>query len=424
MIGTIAISFFAGAVLASGLGFIIHRSKIKDTESLAKASSAAELGILSEKLRATEARLSELGEIEMIFADKFKALSLDALKSNNESFLSLAKSQFDKLQETNKTELDSRKNSIDEMVKPIKDSLTRVDTKLEELERLRIEAHSSLVQQLKFLSDTSSSLKDETANLIKALRQPQIRGRWGEIQLRKVVELSGMLENCDFVTQESVQIEGGSLRPDMVVKLPSNRNIVVDSKAPLDAFISAIEARSEVERNAHLENHARQIRNLINGLASKSYWEHLKPTPEFVVLFIPGEAFLSAALEKDRELLEFAAERNIIIATPTTLIALLKAVYYGWRQDKMAQNTTEVAKLGRDLHERLNTFLTHYDSVRKNLDSAVGSFNKSVSSLESRVLVSVRKFRELGIDVSEDLKETQQIESSPQTLSFNSSGQE
>jgi DNA recombination protein RmuC len=416
--------FAIGCLVTAAIGFIVHRSKLNEVQNTLSATTNAQLTVLGEKLKAAEHRLNEAAEIEQQISEKFKALSLDALKSNNESFLSLARSQFEKLQETNKLELDSRKISIDEMVKPIKESLSKVDGKLEELERLRIEAHSSLVQQLKSLSETNTTLKDETANLIKALRQPQIRGRWGEIQLRKVVELSGMLENCDFVTQESVEVEGSQLRPDMVIKLPSNRNIVVDSKAPLDAYLSAIEARSEAEKEQFLESHARQIRNLITGLSSKSYWEHLKPTPEFVVLFIPGEAFLSAALERDRELLEFAASKNIILATPSTLIALLKAVYYGWRQDKMAQNTAEVAKIGKEFHERINKFLEHFDGVRRGLEGAVSAFNKSASSLESRVLVSVRKFKELGIDSTDDIRQVNQIETTPQTIAYTSTGQE
>lgn len=416
--------FIIGCLVTAGIAFVIHRSKLNEVQSTLSATTNAQLTVLGEKLKAAEQRLTEAADMEKQISERFKALSLDALKSNNESFLSLARSQFEKLQETNKSELDSRKTSIDEMVKPIKESLSKVDGKLEELERLRIEAHSSLVQQLKSLSETNSTLKDETANLIKALRQPQIRGRWGEIQLRKVVELSGMLENCDFITQESVQVEGAQLRPDMVVKLPSNRNIVVDSKAPLDAYLSAIEARSETEKEQFLESHARQIRNLITGLSSKSYWEHLKPTPEFVVLFIPGEAFLSAALERDRELLEFAASKNIILATPSTLIALLKAVYYGWRQDKMAQNTAEVAKIGKEFHDRINKFLEHFDAVRRGLEGAITAFNKSASSLESRVLVSVRKFKELGIDTTEEIRQVNQIETIPQTIGYTGTGQE
>ncbi len=415
-ISSIVIGFLSGSALCFGIGYIVHRSKLKEQEAKIQSKNSVEIATLTERIKALDEKNSELSSLESRFSDAFKALSHDALKSNNESFIALARTQFEKLQQTAQGELDKKKTSMDELVKPIRDSLLKVDVKLEELERFRIEAHTSLVEQMKSLSETNVLLRSETDNLVQALRRPSARGRWGEIQLKRVVEMSGMLEYCDFVEQENVSVEGKNLRPDMIIKLPSERNIVVDSKVPLEAFLAALEAKTEDEKENKLRDHARQIKQLIIGLSSKSYWEHVKPAPEFAVLFIPGESFFGAALERDPELIEFAASRNVIIATPSTLIALLRAVAYGWRQDKMARNAEQVSKLGKELHDRLMTFVGYFADMKRGLDTVTNSYNKAVSSLESRVIVTARKFKELGVDSPEELPPPTTVEVTAKTI--------
>jgi DNA recombination protein RmuC len=320
-----------------------------------------------------EARV--LGESKQVLENAFKSLSADALKNNNQQFLNLAR---------------------EALVAPVKASLDKVDEKIVALERAREQAYGEIRQQFSQMAETQHLLRTETASLVKALRQPHVRGRWGEIQLRRVVEMAGMMLHCDFVEQESASGEDGKLRPDLIVKLPGNRQIVVDSKAPISAYMDAHEATSDELRKAKIQLHAQLMRRHLDALAKKSYWDQFQPTPEVVVMFIPGEAFYSAALEADPELLDNGFGQNVIIASPASLMALLKAASYGWRQESIAENAREISQLGQELHARLGVMADHLARLGRGLSAATDSYNSAIASFESRVLVSARKFKELG----------------------------
>jgi DNA recombination protein RmuC len=340
-----------------------------------------------------------------------KSLAADALATNNQSFLLLAKSQLEQLQQKGTHDLDQRKQAVEHLVAPIKESLQKVDGKLQELEVARQGAYRELKEQVRQLTDSQKELRTETGNLVTALRSPVVRGRWGEMQLRRVVEMAGMLAHCDFVEQTSVRgDDGGRLRPDVVVRLPGGKQVVVDAKAPLQAYLDALEAKDEDARRAHLADHARQIRDHIAKLSAKSYWSQFEQTPEFVVLFIPGETFFSAALEQDPGLIEEGVNQQVILATPTTLIALLRAVAYGWNQEKVAESARAVSELGRELYKRLATLTEHFSKVGRGLESAVRAYNDSVGSFERSVLPGARKLKDHGVSPPSELAELKEIE--------------
>jgi DNA recombination protein RmuC len=334
------------------------------------------------------------------------------LRANNQSFLDLAKTTLERFQSEAKGDLEQRQKAVENLVAPIKETLDRYDQQIQAIEKSRSEAYVSLREQLGSLLVSQQNLESETGRLVKALRQPQVRGRWGEFQLRKVVELAGMSPYCDFAEQESVSGESSRLRPDLTVKLPGGKNVVVDSKAPLQAYLDALETDNEDQRKALLLTHARQVRNHLQNLSHKAYWNQLKDTPEFVILFIPGEPFLSAAAEYDAALLEDGVRQRVIFATPLTLISLLRAVAYGWRQEIIAENTRRISDLGKELYERVATLTKHFRSLGQNLGNSVKAYNAAIASLEGRVLVSARKFKELGATPQTEIVEPSPIEQS------------
>jgi DNA recombination protein RmuC len=335
-------------------------------------------------------------EAQQALENSFKSLSADALKSNNQSFLDLARTALTEFQQGARSDLDKRQVAIDALVSPVKASLDKVDEKIAALEKSREHAYGEIRQQFTQMAEVQTQLRDETSNLVKALRQPHVRGRWGEIQLRRVVEMAGMMLHCDFVEQQSADGEDGKLRPDLIVKLPGNRQIVVDSKAPISAYMDAHEATTDELRKAKVQLHAQLMRRHLEALAKKSYWDQFQPTPEVVVMFIPGEAFYSAALEADPDLLDSGFGQNVIIASPASLMALLKAASYGWRQESIAENAREISQLGQELHARLGVMADHLTRLGRGLSTAQDSYNSAIASFESRVLVSARKFKDLG----------------------------
>ncbi len=348
-------------------------------------------------------------------AETFQALADTALRSNQQSFLDSARSTLETVRVEMTGDLTERQTAVESVVKPLADSLVKLETQICELESARQRAFGGFEQQLHAMAQRELELQKETAALVTALRTPQVRGRWGELTLRRVAELAGMAEHCDFFEQETQGTDNGRIRPDMMVKLPGDRTIVVDAKAPLTAYLDAVGASSDVDRRTALLRHSQQVAKHVDQLSSKTYWAQFQPAPEFVVLFLPGDPFFSAALEHKPTLVEDAARQKILIATPTTLIAILKGVAYGWRQEKLAENAEEIRQLAAELFDRIVTLQTHFNEIGRSLGRSVDAFNRCVGSLESRLYPSLRRIRELGATTAEEPPAPERIDVVPRT---------
>ena len=383
-------------------------------ESRREASTLRErLAVTTAALQAEQRAVAErrelLAQTDERLREAFASLSAEALRTNNQSFLELAKASLSEYQKQATSDLQHRQQTIGDLVKPLHESLARVDAKLQAVEKERAGTHSQLSEQLRMLAVT-------TTNLERALRTPNVRGGWGEVQLRRVVEMAGMVNHCHFVEKKTATSDEGRFVPDLIIKLPGGRNIIVDAKVPYIAYREAVEAASESTRTAKLKDHARQVREHVIQLSSKRYWDQFQPAPEFVFMFLPGEGYFSAALQHDPSLIEFGVDKRVIPASPLTLIALLRAVAYGWQQDLVAHNAQQVSELGRELYDRVRVIGGHFEDLSKGLTRAVDAYNSTVGTLEARVLVTARRFKDLGVSANEPIPELSPVDQTPRSL--------
>lgn len=402
----LALAVALAALLGGLIVYLVQHRKQTDLRA-ENARLEAELAV--ERRRAEE-RIAALDEARDQLRATFGAMASEALKHNSGEFLKLAQENLKAFHVHAEGSLSQKEKAVENLVKPIREALEKTELQIRRMENERKEAYGSLTKHLETMAESQRLLQGETRNLVQALRRPEVRGQWGELTLKRLAELAGMVDRCDFYEQEQVQTEAGRARPDMIVRMPDGREIVVDAKTPLDAYLSAIEAADDAARKRELERHARKVRERVRELSAKAYWQQFRNAPDFVVLFIPGDQFLTAALDQDRTLLEDALAAKVILATPTSLVALLRAVAFGWRQDALTENAELIRKVGEDLYQRLGIFAEHLMKVGKSLDASVGAYNKAVGSFDSRILPGARKFTELGISAKSELAEPDQIE--------------
>jgi DNA recombination protein RmuC len=377
----------------------------------------ARVGAQLEAARADSAeKIAILQGAELRLREAFSALSSEALKQNNESFLQLARTSLGEFQRAATTDLEGRHKAIEAIVHPLRESLTRVDSKLQEVERGRASAQAQLGEQIRSLTQAQQVLQTETSRLSRALRSPNIRGQWGELQLRRVLENAGLVEGSHYELKESIETEEGRLTPDAIVKLPGGKNVILDAKVPLTAYLEAAEAEDDSKRDSKLRDHARQVKEHVTRLANKSYWAHFQPTPDIVVMFVPGESLLTSALQEDPGLLEFSMNKGVMLASPLTLIALLRAIAYGWQQETIARNAQEISDLGRQLYDRISKLAEHFETVGRSLAKSVQAYNSAVGTLESRVLVTARRLKDKGVTAPEEFPEPETIDQTPRPL--------
>ncbi len=420
---------------AAGLDGTAQELK-KQNETLQQDLRAAQKRIEEEQqLRASAEKDAELQRANLLeqrrlledaqvkLREAFQSLAGEALKSSSAQFMELAKAKFDSLQKESEGDLEQRKIAIQSLVDPLETALKDLRSEVTRVESARQEAYGSLRSEVQLLATTNKELREETGSLVNSLKQPQVKGKWGELTLRRVVELAGMSPHCDFQEQQSVDTEEGRLRPDLIISLPGGTQIVVDVKVPLHAFFKAVSAQTDAEYREAMMQHAALVREHIKGLSAKEYWRQFDPTPEFVVLFVPGESFFSAALEQDRTLIEDAIDKRVVLASPTTLIALLRAIAYGWKQQLVAENAERIKDLGKELYDRVVKFAEHLADIAKGLERASKAYNNAVASFDSRLIPSARKFREMGVG-SSDVPQIEPIETFPRPLLSTPSSEE
>ena len=392
-----------------------QRAMLAQQNADLRAHAAAQSARLSEAQRAIENEHATLDQAQAQLTQVFRALAADALKGANEQFFALAQRELKSLTQRSDEQLSAREKGVETLVAPLREALQKLNDENQKLVAQRASDSATLRSQLMSVAQSHETLKTETARLVNALRSPQVKGRWGEIQLRRVAELAGMSSHCDFTEQQTVRSDEGLQRPDMIVRLPAGREVVVDSKVPLIHFLQALEATSDEAREAALSAHVRLVRNHVEQLASKDYWARFA-SAEFVVLFIPSDSFLSAAAERDPDLIEWALGKRVVLATPATLIALLKAIAYGWRQERLQENAERISRLGRELHGRLVVLSEHFASMGQRLGSTVRAYNAALGSLESRVMASARRLEDLDAGSEKELPEIAPVEESPREL--------
>ncbi|MBT8125230.1 MAG: DNA recombination protein RmuC [Gammaproteobacteria bacterium] len=387
----------------------------REHEKLESISQQLSMQLHLEKERYLE-KIETIEESRKQLENSFSALSQQALKLNNENFLTLAKEKLSQFQIKAEANLDKKEKSIELLLQPIQSALKNTKEQIQSIEKERKESFGSLSQHLKIINESQADLRFETQNLVQALRRPEVRGQWGELTLKRIAELAGMVDHCDFYEQQQSENSASRMRPDMIVRMPDQRELIIDAKTPLDAYLNASQASDTEIRDQSLARHARNVRERMRELASKAYWSQFKNSPDFVVLFIPGEQFLSAALEQDPQLLEDALKNKVILATPTSIVALLRAVAFGWRQIAVAENAEKIRELGEDLYHRLATFAEHLQKLGKHLDTSVEQYNKAMGSLDRQVLSGARKFTELGIEKKKPIPELKIVETTTKSI--------